>query len=62
MIEVRIGCVQPERVDVDVLAAAFPYGQTSFVVEKGGLDVVRPEGVGNPTVMAQAALIVSVAS
>ena len=31
-----------------------------FVVEAGGLDVVRPEGVGNPTVMAQAALIVSV--
>lgn len=62
VIEVHIGCVHPERVDVDVLATAFPYGQTSFVVEKGGLDVVRPEGVGNPTVMAQAALIVSVAS
>ncbi|WP_108837619.1 Lin0512 family protein [Tateyamaria sp. Alg231-49] len=60
VIEVRIGCAQPDAVDVDVLASAFPYGQTSFVVEKGGLDVVRPEGTGNPTVMAQAALIVSV--
>ncbi|MEP3017716.1 MAG: Lin0512 family protein, partial [Tateyamaria sp.] len=61
-IEVRIGCARPDMVDVDVLAAVFPYGSTSFVVEKGGLDVVRPEGVGNPTVMAQAALIVSVSS
>lgn len=60
MIDVRIGCARPEAVNVDVLAAAFPYGATSFVVEKGGLDVARPEGVGNPTVMAQAALIVSV--
>lgn len=60
VIEVRIGCAQPEAVDVSVLAEVFPYGATSFVVEKGGLDVARPEGVGNPTVMAQAALIVSV--
>jgi uncharacterized protein (TIGR02058 family) len=61
-IEVHIGCAQPDAVDVDVLAAAFPYGRTRFVVKKGGLDVARPEGVGNPTVMDQAALIVSVAS
>ena len=61
-IEVHIGCAQPDAVDVAVLAAAFPYGRTSFVVKQGGLDVVRPEGVGNPTVMAQAALIVSVTS
>lgn len=60
IIEARIGCTHPEKVDVDVLAAAFPYGAASFVVEKGGLDVARPEGIGNPTVMAQAALIVSV--
>lgn len=59
-IEVRIGCARPEAVDVDVLRAVFPYGETTFVVEHGGLDVARPEGVGAPTVMAQAALIVSV--
>lgn len=59
-IDVRIGCAQPEQVDVSVLAEVFPYGQAQFVVEAGGLDVARPEGQGNPTVMAQAALIVSV--
>lgn len=59
-IEVRIGCAKPEVVDVAVLAEVFPYGETSFVVEHGGLDVARPEGVGNPTVMAQAGLVVSV--
>lgn len=59
-IDVRIGCAQPEAVDVAALAKVFPYGEMSFVVEHGGLDVARPEGVGNPTVMAQAALIVSV--
>ncbi|WP_299625711.1 Lin0512 family protein [uncultured Tateyamaria sp.] len=59
-IEVSIGCAKPEVVDVAVLAEVFPYGEASFVVEHGGLDVARPEGVGNPTVMAQAALVVSV--
>ena len=59
-IEVHIGCAQPERVDVSVLAEVFPYGETSFQVRAGGLDVARPEGTGAPTVMAQAALVVSV--
>ena len=59
-IEVHIGCAQPDKVDTSVLAEVFPYGATSFVVGHGGLDVARPEGTGNPTVMAQAALIVSV--
>lgn len=59
-IEVHIGCAQPDLVDTSVLAEVFPYGETTFVVGHGGLDVARPEGTGNPTVMAQAALIVSV--
>ncbi|WP_223423327.1 Lin0512 family protein [Tateyamaria pelophila] len=59
-IGVRIGCARPEAVDVAALADVFPYGQVTFVVEQGGLDVARPDGVGHPTVMAQAALIVSV--
>lgn len=59
-IEVRIGCAHPEAVDVATLAEVFPYGLADFVVEQGGLDVARPEGTGNPTVMAQAALIVSI--
>ena len=59
-IEVHIGCAHPERVDVSVLADVFPYGAASFQVRHGGLDVARPEGSGAPTVMAQAALVVSV--
>ncbi|MEL7127769.1 MAG: Lin0512 family protein [Pseudomonadota bacterium] len=59
-IAVHIGCVRPDLVDVSVLAEVFPYGQTSFDVRAGGLDVARPEGSGAPTVMAQAALVVSV--
>lgn len=61
-IEVRIGCAQPQEVDVGALRSIFPYGQPTFHVEKGGLDVARPEGSGPPTVMAQAALVVSVAT
>ena len=60
-IEVHIGCARPDLVDTGVLAEVFPYGETSFQVRAGGLDVARPEGVGAPTVMAQAALIVTVA-
>ncbi|WP_299687126.1 Lin0512 family protein [uncultured Tateyamaria sp.] len=59
-IAVHIGCAQPELVDVSVLADVFPYGATAFQIRKGGLDVARPEGTGAPTVMAQAALVVSV--
>ena len=58
-IDVRIGCAKPKAVDVTTLADLFPYGQMTFTVEHGGLDVERPEGSGNSTVMAQAALIVS---
>ena len=61
-IEVHIGCARPDLVDRAVLAEVFPYGETSFVLSEGGLDVPRPEGAGHPTVMAQAALIVSVAA
>ncbi|KIC48521.1 Lin0512 family protein [Tateyamaria sp. ANG-S1] len=60
VIDVHIGCARPDLVDTSVLAEVFPYGETSFTVSEGGLDVARPEGTGNPTVMAQAALIVSV--
>lgn len=58
-IAVRVAVQQPDQVDVEVLRAIFPYGQAQIEVVRGGLDVPRPEGVGNPTVMAQAALTVS---
>jgi hypothetical protein len=36
----------------------FPYGDVTVNVTKGGLDVPRPEGTGNPTIMANVALSV----
>ncbi|WP_146585472.1 Lin0512 family protein [Puniceibacterium confluentis] len=59
LIDVQIGVQQPEAVDVGVLAALFPYGQPTITVVRGGLDIARPEGHGNPTILANAALSVS---
>ncbi len=53
-----VGVQNPEAVDVDVLRAVFPYGDVIVNVTKGGLDVPRPEGTGNPTIMANVALSV----
>ena len=58
-ITVEIGVQQPDAVDVDAVAEIFPYGDTTFKVHKGGLDVPRPEGTGNPTIMANVALSVA---
>ncbi len=58
-IKVEIGAQQPDRVNVAEVAKVFPYGQTEIVVTKGGLDVPRPDGDGNPTIMVNAALSVS---
>ncbi|MGB1235059.1 MAG: Lin0512 family protein [Planktomarina sp.] len=57
IIDVEVGVAQPGRVDVDQLLAVFPYGQLSVTVVEGGLDI--PRAVGNPTVMANVALSVS---
>ncbi len=58
-IAVRIGAADPEAVDREAIAKIFPYGDPTITVVKGGLDVPRPEGEGQPTVMVQAALSVS---
>jgi uncharacterized protein (TIGR02058 family) len=58
-ITVDIGVQKPEEVDVEAVAEVFPYGATTFKVHKGGLDVARPEGQGNPTIMANVALSVA---
>lgn len=52
-----IGVQEPDQVDTDKLAAVFPYGQLTFHVVKGGLDVPRPNG--KPTVIANVAIKVS---
>lgn len=58
LIDVEIGVAQPEQVDPAAVRAAFPYGQISVAVVKGGLDVPRGDG-GKPTVIANAAISVS---
>ncbi len=57
-ITLDVGVQQPDKVDVEALRAVFPYGQVTVNVSKGGLDVPRPDGNGNPTVMANVALSV----
>ena len=58
-IRVDIGVQTPSAVDVDKVAAEFPYGAPEFHVVDGGLDIPRPEGEGNPTIIANVALSVS---
>ncbi len=57
-IRVDIGVQNPDAVDVDAIKAVFPYGETDVCVQHGGLDIARPEGEGNPTIMANVALTV----
>ncbi len=44
-ITVRIGVQDPDAVDTGALAGIFPYGQVSFEVTHGGLDVPKPGGM-----------------
>lgn len=57
-ITLDVGVQKPEEVDAESLRAVFPYGQVTVNVVKGGLDIARPEGTGNPTIMANVALSV----
>lgn len=57
-ITLDVGVQKPEEVDAEALCAVFPYGQVTVNVVKGGLDIARPEGTGNPTIMANVALSV----
>ncbi|QUJ77893.1 Lin0512 family protein [Sulfitobacter albidus] len=57
-ITLDVGVQHPEKVDRDALKAVFPYGHVTVNVAQGGLDVPRPEGEGNPTIMANVALCV----
>ena len=58
-ITLDVGVQKPDEVDAEALRAVFPYGQVTVNVTKGGLEVPRPEGSGNPTVMANVALSVA---
>ena len=57
LITLEIGVQNPDAVDRDAVTEAFPYGQISVSVVKGGLDVPRPNGV--LTVIANVAISVS---
>ena len=59
ILDVEIAVQQPEAVDCAAVAEVFPYGQVSVTAAQGGLDIPRPEGDGNPTVIANAAISVS---
>ena len=58
-LDVQIGVQNPQAVELEALEAVFPYGQASVTVVEGGLDIPRPEGQGNPTIVANAAISVS---
>lgn len=55
---VDVGVQAPEQVDIAEVLKVFPYGQAEVRVQLGGLDIARPEGEGNPTIMANVALTV----
>ncbi len=57
IIDVEVGVQAPDQVDTDALKSVFPYGQISVTAVQGGLDVPRPDG--NPTVIANVAISVS---
>jgi len=57
IIDVEIAVQHPDRVDTDAIKDVFPYGRISITCGHGGLDIPRP--VGNPTVIANAAISVS---
>ncbi|RED13890.1 Lin0512 family protein [Pontivivens insulae] len=59
LITVDVGVQKPDEVDVAEIAAVFPYGQPTIQVHEGGLDIPRPEGTGNPTIIANVALSVA---
>ena len=57
LIDVEVGVQSPGAVDRAAVAEIFPYGQVNVEVVHGGLDVPRLQG--NPTVMANVAISVS---
>lgn len=59
VLTVNIGVQNPDAVDTERLKAVFPYGQPTITVTRGGLDIPRPDGDGNPTIIANAAISVS---
>lgn len=57
LVDVEIAVQDPDQVDHAELHKVIPYGQPTFTVTKGGLDVPKPDG--GTTVIANAAVVVS---
>ena len=57
LIDVEIGVQRPDKVDIDQVAAIFPYGNLSVQVVEGGLDIAKQDGEGH-TIIANAAVVV----
>lgn len=58
-IKVEIGVPHPDNVAVEDLLSVFPYGQPTVELHEGGLSIARPDGNGNPTIIANAAISVA---
>ena len=56
-IELRLGAQEPERIDLDAVAAELPYGTVTATAEKGGLNVADPDH-GVTTIVVNAAVLV----
>lgn len=57
-LRVDIGVQRPDAVDVEEVLKVFPYGTAEVQLHEGGLDIERPDGAGNPTIMSNVALTV----
>jgi hypothetical protein len=58
LVDVEIAVQQPSAVNLTKLEKILPYGQSTFKVISGGLDITKPDGKG-ATVVANVAVIVS---
>ncbi len=56
-IHVTIGAPRPETIDIDAVAAVFPYGKIEVRCEEGGLEIATP-GRDDSTLLAHAAVVV----
>lgn len=59
MIDVEIACQDPNAIDVDDIAVEFPYGQITVSAVQGGLDIAHPDMPERKTIIAHAAIKVS---
>lgn len=57
IVDVEVAVQAPDRVDTSQLVEDFPYGNISFAVKHGGLDIDKPQG--GKTVIANVAIAVS---